>query len=245
MVINTEYNKPLLYPNPYDIEKDRKGYAKRLERPSKVVIHSTNNTKGNTTFESEIEFLYKSIKVGTDYLVGKNEIVQFFESDRFFGWHAGIVTPAYAHFGNPYSIGIETHYSPKDSKPFPEESMLHLNELVRILIKKYDLSEKDIEMHRTIAPSRKVDPSQFTSDQFYKWRHTFFENILKTYVLIQTSTIYTTTIEDVQYKAPVNDSKPLDCGFKTRGKITENKWLWLENGWGFIPPRHFTELIEV
>ncbi len=176
-------NKPSRLPNNPQ-RKIYNGYAERLDRVQSLLIHSTNNPRGNTTFESEVTFLLNSPNVGADFLVGENDIVQFHDPRKYYSFHAGYVrNPKYA---NIHSIGIEVHYSPKDTKPVSVKTLDNLTPLVKYLLSEYSLIPSDISLHKLEAvyppghklagkTGRKQDPNFWNIAQFEDWRKSLFE----------------------------------------------------------------------
>lgn len=233
MIVNKRYNKAKLYPSP-------KGYSVRNKLPVTLLIHSTNGV-GNSLFTNEINFLYTSPRVGAEYLVGDDDIVEFLDPALYYSWNAGDVNNVW--FGNPRTIGIEVHYSPSDSKPISQRKLDNLTELVKHLIARFNIPKENIEMHRTVAPTRKVDPSFFSDSQFYNWRESLYE--MKEYIVTtETAQIYTSpeiknAAKHINDGAVINGVLPR--GYRMKGKEVTgqhingfNKWIWLANHWGFV-----------
>lgn len=241
-IIKKPKNK--LYPIPKG-KIEANGYGYREGSPISLLIHSTNNTGGNTTFASEVKFLYEARHVGCNYLVGADEIVEFLDPIFYFGWHAGNVNNN--KFSNYVSISIEVHYSPSDKEqPINSKKLENLTALVKHLIALWNIPKENIEMHRTVAPSRKIDPSFFTNKQFYTWRDSLYEKKeMKEYIVsTDTAQIYTspeirTVARHINDGAVVNGIMPR--GYRIKGKeVTgqningNNKWIWLATHWGFV-----------
>jgi N-acetyl-anhydromuramyl-L-alanine amidase AmpD len=166
----TTYPKTTTYPVNH-------GYSVRSRPPTSIVVHSTNNPNKNTPFANEATYLFESDNVTADFLVGKDgRIVQFLDSARFYGWHAGgqrtdgtwTAKPDYA---NPRSIGIELHHSIGDGS-YPAVQVAALTWLVRLLMARFAIVIGLIDTHRKIAlpAGRKVDPSDWSDADFYRWR---------------------------------------------------------------------------
>jgi N-acetyl-anhydromuramyl-L-alanine amidase AmpD len=136
-----------------------------------VIVHTTNGKRG-TAFESEARYLYASRKVSAHYLVGKSgQVVQFLPPDTHRAWHAGACrTP----FENSQSIGIECHHAVGETWTVRQRAAL--TELVRILISRFNISQKHIETHRYAAlpAGRKIDPSDWLDRDFYAWREALY-----------------------------------------------------------------------
>jgi hypothetical protein len=164
----TSYDKAKKYPVDH-------GYAIRPSAPTSIVVHSTNNSKPNTSFSSEADFLYNSPDVSADFLVGKDgRIVQFLDSGKYQAWHAGQSLSA---FVNAKSIGIELHKSTPD--PFyPDAQLAALEWLLHYLIATYAINYTMVETHGQIALpgpyQRKTDPDDWAHADFITWRNTHF-----------------------------------------------------------------------
>ncbi len=237
-------DKASLYPNKTNVAKN--GYGKRTEKPTCIVIHSTNNPDGNTVFETEVDYLYKTRRASAEYLVGAEEIVQFFNPDVYYTWNAGEVRDK--SFSNEHIIGIETHYSPADTLPFDRRILSNLTELVKQLIVKYAIPEQRIQMHRSVCfpVKRKSDPSWCSDQEFYAWRKALYiADDFVWYTVVKDTQIYTAP-DHIHVKAThitegTITSGVILIGTLVRGKIVtgqtianSNKWLWISNGWGFI-----------
>lgn len=237
MNLNKKYNKAKLYPIP-------KGYGRRNKSPVTLLIHSTNGA-GNSLFKNEINFLYTSQKVGAEYLVGENEIIEFLDPALYYSWNAGEVNNIW--FDSTKTIGIEVHYSPKDKKPIVKQKIDNLTMLVKHLIARFGIEKHNIEMHRTVAPERKIDPSFFTDSQFYDWRNSLYEEKveMKEYI-VTTSTAQVYTSPETKTPAThINDGAVINGllpqGYRVKGKEVTGqsinnirKWIWLGNNWGFV-----------
>lgn len=147
----------------------------RKESPSSIVIHTTNNSKKNTSFASEATFLRDSPNVGAAFLVGKHGQIAQILSPDLAAWHAGgkqenglwTCQPAYDNF---HSIGIEAHVSVGESWTGVQRDALTW--LVRRLMQQYGIGADVVQTHRKIAlPSgRKSDPEGWPDAAFNAWR---------------------------------------------------------------------------
>jgi hypothetical protein len=213
------------------------GYAARPGKVDSILIHSTNGA-GDSSFESEVNFLLNSPAVTSEYEVGAEEIVEHLPPKEYYGFHAGNVRNQ--KFSNSRSIGIEVHYSPRDTKSIDPRRIYNLTELVEYLLAEYDLTPDDISLHRweAIPKGRKVDPSFWTDAQFLEWRNTLSKN--EKFTILQEAFIYTTpTFETV---AKHITSGPVVNGLLPVGHEFEGQWvhnnsaIWLSTGWGFVKP---------
>lgn len=225
------------------------GYARRFGKPISILIHSTNSPKGNTSFEGEVNYLYNSSSVASDYIVGEDEVVELLNPKEYYTFHAGYTRTS--KYINSNSIGIEVHYSPKDTeKPINPAKIENLTALVKYLLVEYNLTPNDISMHRweAVYPpnhpkagqlGRKVDPSFWTDTQFLEWRATLTQNLEEFTVLqqafIYTDPTFTTKATHINDGEVVNGLLPV--GYEFEGQwINNNQAIWMGNGWGFVPP---------
>jgi hypothetical protein len=222
------------------IQKNRQiplnsGYSERTRRIESILIHSTNNPEGNTTFKDELLFLATSKAVTSEYLVGANDIVELLDPFMFYGYHAGAVRNL--KYSNARSIGIETHYSPKDTKPVDSRTLDNLTELVQHLLAVHHLTPNDISLHHleALPVGRKSDPNFWNAEQFETWKQTLIP--MESFTVLQETPIYTepelqTRATHINTGDIVNGVLPI--GFTFSGQRLSNS-LWLMNGWGFIP----------
>lgn len=175
-VDTSSYNKPARYPVGH-------GYSLRPDEPTAAVVHSTNNSKPNTSFESEANFLYSSPDVSADYLIGKDgRIVRFLDSRKYQAWHAGGkqsngTWTAQPEFANSESIGIELHKSTPD--PFyPKVQLDALGWLLKQIAGQFHIPPHMIDTHGQIAIAgpyqRKTDPDKWAHADFIMWRDALF-----------------------------------------------------------------------
>lgn len=171
------YRKDLKYP--VNI-----GYSLRPTPPQSIIVHTTNGRKGSS-FENEALFLrdnniIKDSKKGiwlidddgvsANYLIGKDGKIAEIVPPQYAAWHSGkCFNPL---FENPNSIGIEVHYTPGEGA-WTTAMWQALTELVRMLMERYDITQRNIEMHRITAKpkGRKIDPSGISDVDFYAWRN--------------------------------------------------------------------------
>ena len=210
-----------------------------------IIIHSTNGRKGSS-FTAELNYLLNSGEVSAHYLIGKTgQIVQFFDDiPRIRAWHVGTVSSP--RFDNNYTIGIETHFSPgEENTPGMEEA---LTWLVRELHAQYKII--GVEAHRDVAVyasgprkgqlGRKVDPSQYTKDEFEQWKERI---VMQSTRIIGHSSI---DIDILRAKLAnrgvwVYELNPLVCAYTSFGELTRMgnvyplaQWAH-ETGWGKSP----------
>lgn len=170
-VIDTRaYDKAALYPLLPGARIGR-GYSARPTgvTPRSIVIYSTNGRPGSS-FSAEARYLRDSPDVSSHYLIGHDgEIAKLLDPGLHSAWHAGV---ALAGFVNAKSIGIECHHS--IGELWPAAQRLALTWLVRDLMTQFKISHGWIDTHRAVAmpEGRKVDPSDWSDIEFYRWRET-------------------------------------------------------------------------
>jgi N-acetyl-anhydromuramyl-L-alanine amidase AmpD len=161
----TSYNKVAAHPA-------RWGYQARGNvAPSSIIIHTTNNSRKNTSFSGEAVFLRDSSAVSAHFLVGKDgRIVQFLDPIRWQAWHAGDALPA---FSNAKSIGVEFHVSVGETWTAAQHEACTW--LVRTLMAAHRIPPGLVDTHRAVAinpKGRKRDPEGWDDESFYAWRAT-------------------------------------------------------------------------
>lgn len=211
------------------------GYQIRTQKIRSILIHSMNNPRGNTTFEDEIDFLYNSKNVTAEYAIGENAIVELIDPSNYFTYHAGYVRNA--KFSNAESIGIEVHYSPKDTEqPINPRKVDNLTTLVKYLMVEYGLTPADISLHRLEAvyppghklagkTGRKQDPNFWTNTQFEEWRKTLLTQDMLTGGTIingvQVDSIYLyRALNKYNPNMPQPERDSIVSAFSTYGELT-------------------------
>lgn len=178
----TTYRKDRAHPEPYPTGHTRAGqyhgygrltpWASPLrtrDQIKAILIHTTNNPRGNTRYESEAAFLRDSGDVSIHYVASSHDdaVVQVLP-DTTIAWHAGNCQDN--DYENATSIGIEIAWT-INKGPLPPIAIANVTALVRDLLARYPSITK-IDMHRAqaIPAGRKVDPSGWATADFYRWR---------------------------------------------------------------------------
>lgn len=153
----------------------RDAYGREIEASS-IVIHSTNNVRKGTSFDSEGDWLRDALTVSAHYLVGRDGRIAKTCSEKFQAFHAGVVSDP--RFGNDYSIGIELHISVGERPTAPQ--LASLTELVLDIMRRRSIPRHLIETHRKVAypAGRKPDPEGWTDAAFYLWRSKLSAGVL-------------------------------------------------------------------
>ena len=101
-------------------------------------------------------------KVSAHYLIKKNGDLINLVPDLYEAWHAGKSSWKKTKSLNKYSIGIEIHNPGHNNKyeKFSFKQITILKELVKQLIKRYNINLENILGHSDIAPERKKDPGE-------------------------------------------------------------------------------------
>jgi hypothetical protein len=211
------------------------GYSARTRKIESILIHSTNNPRGNTAFADEIDFLYNSRAVTSEYVVGESEVVELLDPLKYYGYHSGPTRST--KYTNSRTIGIEVHYSPRDTKPIPLQTIQNLTDLVQHLLAVHKLTPNDISTHRAeaIPQGRKIDPSFWSDVQFETWRNNLIS--METFTVLQETPIYTEPELVTRATHITTDTVKegvLPVGFVFSGQRLSSA-LWMMNGWGFVP----------
>lgn len=178
----TTYNKAQHIP--YD-PKQACGYQPRpLGRLSiRAIIDHTTNGKIGTSLAQEAKYILNSREISSHYLIGKQgQIIEFLDPTKYIAYHAGCVRSI--AFSNLFSIGIEMHNTPLEGECSALQ-LFALDWLVKDLIQKFSIKKENIETHRSVAIyckdhplagklGRKIDPSGFSDDRFYRWRDSLY-----------------------------------------------------------------------
>lgn len=143
------------------------GYQPRLPIAYKSIVVHTTNGEPKSAFQSEARYLQMSKGVGAHYLVGKQAQIEQILDLKWGAWHAGKVRDS--KYNNSNSIGIEVHFTPEE-RTWTAEQQYALTWLVQELLKKYPAAEIVTHRYVAIPAGRKIDPSGFSDQAFYKWR---------------------------------------------------------------------------
>ncbi len=140
-----------------------KGRSKSIEG---IVMHSMWGY-----YEGSIAwFKNPEAKASAHYLISKDGEITQMVLDEDTAWHAGIideVAPAWVK-PNPNwnTIGIELEDMRDSNWQYPEAQRKAANELVTHLMKKHNIKEDKIVMHKQLNPSRRSDP---VGNFSYEW----------------------------------------------------------------------------
>lgn len=124
-----------------------------------IVLHYTGMQSAVDALNRLTDF--KS-KVSCHYLINEKGQIISIIPDNYTAWHAGKSRWGKLSSLNKYSIGIEL-VNPGHNfgyKKFRKKQISSLIQLIKKLIKKYNINKKNIVGHSDIAPLRKKDPGE-------------------------------------------------------------------------------------
>ena len=153
-----------------DIQKQYINYNRsaRTQSIKYIVIHSTGNT--NDTAQNNHDYFASCDRgASADFFVDDDNIIQVIDSDNYYSWHCG---DGHGKYGitNGNSIGIEMCGT--DNGNISEQTIDNTLDLVRVLMKKYNINSDHIVRH--YDASKKCCPSQFSYNNWLRW--TVFKN---------------------------------------------------------------------
>ncbi|MBF96839.1 MAG: N-acetylmuramoyl-L-alanine amidase [Pelagibacterales bacterium] len=144
-----------------------------------VVIHYTGMKPLKRTLE---KFNDPNSKVSCHWLISESGKVYKIVEEKNIAWHCGISKWKNLRGLNKYSIGIELD-NPGHGKFYRNFSSLQMNSLVVLLkniLKKYSIDNKNVLAHSDVAPDRKFDPGElFRWDLLAQKKLAYFPPILK------------------------------------------------------------------
>jgi N-acetylmuramoyl-L-alanine amidase len=139
---------------------------KRNRKQIKFLVFHYTGMKSETAAEKRLTNI-KS-QVSSHYLIKTNGKIITLVPDLYIAWHAGKSMWKNYEYLNKNSIGIEIT-NPGHSfvyKKFSKFQILSLIKLSKLLMKKYNITYKNILGHSDIAPNRKKDPGEK-----FPWKH--------------------------------------------------------------------------
>ena len=135
-----------------------------------IILHYTETSNLSTA----IELLTDNIrKVSSHYLIDTNGKIYNLVCESKRAWHAGVSNWNQMSDINSRSIGIEiVNSGEKKFAGYPSSQISSLVNLIKYLMKKYEISIFNILGHSDIAPLRKIDPGKF-----FPWRELAKNNV--------------------------------------------------------------------
>lgn len=220
-----------------------------------IIAHDTERPNDNT---DSIAYLQRGgdlpdgsdRKVSTHSLIEPNGDIYVMVADEYGANHAGYGTIVHngtkycsgCHYNvNDITLGMELEYTKApNNAPYPEDQLLAAGYWIASKRKKW--GNLPILMHRDVDPSRRSDARNLTVADLEVYV-TRAQDLMNDYPTPDNPKPYKMLVCQVVYQAPSLTSAfagdpviLLQNEQVSIGKIENNGWLWLVNGWGFIPP---------
>ena len=134
-------------------------FSKRNEKIKYIIIHYTGT---KSLLEAINIFKDKNSQVSCHWLISKRGKLYKIVDEKNVAWHAGISYWKGERMLNDNSIGIELDNIGHglNYKIFSNTQMTVLEKLLKLLLNKYNIKEKNVLGHSDIAPNRKLDPGE-------------------------------------------------------------------------------------
>jgi len=159
-----------------------------------IIFHYTGMKK-----ESEAISRLTNIQseVSCHYLIKNNGEIISMVPESYIAWHAGKSSWGSYKSLNKNSIGIEITNPGHEFnyRKFSKDQISSLLRLSKFLIKKYDISLKNILGHSDVAPERKKDPGEKFPWKYLSQRKVGFWHTIKKQELLKNRKTKTTKIE--------------------------------------------------
>lgn len=138
--------------------------------PDMLVLHSGEGSKASDLKELTDNQRPLNKRVSAHYYVDRQgTIYELIDPATRAAWHAG--TSAWAGRGSAeirdLSVGIETEH--KQGQDWPQAQRSSLTALCRYLIERFNIPRSMVVAHRWIAPSRKLDPTNWPNAELKPW----------------------------------------------------------------------------
>lgn len=169
------------------------GGSRSLDAIKYVVVHYTG-TDGGSALENGAYFARAVVKTSAHYFVDSTTIVQSVPDNRI-AWHCGAKIYVHPEARNANSIGVEICDETKDGTTYPTQKAIeNAIELVRYLMKKYDIPAKNVIRHYDV--SGKLCPAYWcgTAEKDKLWKTAFWNRLSEAPATPQEPTSLTTTI---------------------------------------------------
>ena len=141
----------------YSINFDHR--ERKIQNINFVIIHYTGMKNEKAALKKLCE---SKSKVSSHYFIKKNGEILNLVPDNFIAWHAGKSRWKKYNLLNKNSIGIEIQNPGHSYKylNFSSKQIYSLKKLLKFLLKKYKILDKNVLGHSDIAPERKKDPGE-------------------------------------------------------------------------------------
>ena len=154
-------------------------FSKRKKKIKYIIIHYTGT---KTLLEALNIFRDKNSQASCHWLISKKGKLYKIVDEKNVAWHAGISYWKGERMLNDNSIGIELDNIGHglNYKIFSNTQMIVLEKLLKLLLNKYNIKEKNVLGHSDIAPNRKLDPGElFNWDRLAKKKLAYYPLVKK------------------------------------------------------------------
>ena len=186
-----------------------------------IIFHYTGMKK-----ESEAISRLTDIQseVSSHYLIKNNGEIITMVPESYIAWHAGKSSWGSYKTLNKNSIGIEITNPGHEFnyKKFSKKQIVSILKLSKFLIKKYNISHKNILGHSDIAPERKKDPGEKFPWKYLSQNKVGLWHTIKKQELIKNRQIKTTKIDKELF---INSLMKIGYKIKNTRVLGENKYL--------------------
>ena len=141
-------------------------YSKRHKNIQALVLHCSTHEA-----VPMIKFL-KQKRLSAHYVVGTDGRIFQLVDEQEKAWHAGVSRWRNMDNLNHYSIGIEISSPSMGQENYPNVQIKAVENLCRLLIRRYNIPAANIVAHSDIAPTRKSDPGKA-----FPWQYLAENNI--------------------------------------------------------------------
>lgn len=142
-------------------------YDAREEPISALVLHTGEGTRKSDLHTLTYRHPNPQKRVSSGYYVCRDGTVYQLADDNQVTWHAGISFYLGLANWNNFSIGIETEH--KQGQDWPRIQVDALADLCGLKIGQYRIRQQMVVAHRWIAPSRKIDPTNWPDSELKPW----------------------------------------------------------------------------
>lgn len=154
-----------------------KNYTKGIvNRKQYIVLHHTWNTALQGNLNVLMWVRPSTNPVSAHYLIDQTWLVHTIAPDGYVTRHAGTSYRDGKKGLNLFSIGIEI-LGPDETGQFTYEQKVAVKTLVRDLMKKYNIPQKNVIRHKDIAPGRKTDVADSFRYPKYKTRSEYQKSL--------------------------------------------------------------------
>ena len=124
-----------------------------------IILHYTGMKTESSVIKKLCSF---NSKVSCHYFIKNSGKILTIVPNLYEAWHAGISEWKKIKSLNKYSIGIEINNPGHEHgyKSFSTKQIKSLKKLLKYLMKKFNISYKNVLGHSDIAPNRKKDPGE-------------------------------------------------------------------------------------